>query len=273
MRTLGFAPALATVAALLSACATVSSPDQVSAPITTSATPAATPVSHATTRLDPRWVRPGTDTMIMTRSGDFSSVAFRNEGPGRQQVGMTIQSIAPMTDRLGRHAFEVSFEQRDENSVVDKTTTWVDASTLLPLRQEAHLDDGRLVTLIYGGGQVLAVDLVPGHQSHAFSTPVPDSAYAAAAIDLLLRALPLANDYRTSIPLYFPSDGTMFSMNVRVEGQETLTTRAGRTMDCWVVAADLPGEVTEHFWIDLHDHMLVRILAHDTPTSLVRYDR
>jgi hypothetical protein len=273
MRTLGFASALATVAVLSSACATLSTPDQVSAPVTASSKLTATPVSRGASHFDPQWVRPGTDTMIITRSGDMSSVAFRSEGPSRQEIGMTIQTITPMTDRLGRHAFEVSFEQRDENSIVDETTTWVDANTLLPLRQEAHLGNGRLVTLIYGDGQVMAVDLIPGHQSHAFSTPVPDSAYAAAAIDLLLRALPLATDYRTSIPLYFPSDGTMFSLEVRVEGRENLTTRAGKIMDCWVVAADFPGQVTEHFWIDQHDHTLVRILAHETSSSLVRYDR
>jgi hypothetical protein len=211
--------------------------------------------------------------MIMTRSGDVSSVALHREGTPRQQIGMTIQTITPVTDSLGRHAFEVAFEQRDDHSVVDRTTSWLDASTLLPLRQEAQLDGGRVVTLIYGGGQVVAFDMTPGRRSHAFASDVPDTAYAAAAVDLLLRALPLGIGYRTTIPLYFPSDGTIFPLAVRVEGRETITNRAGRPMDCWLVAADFPGDVTEHFWIDEHDHTLVRILAHETATALVRYDR
>jgi hypothetical protein len=269
LRTLGFASALVTIIAASGAYSPAASqtPDPASV---------RAPAASADNRLDPRWLRAGTDTMIMTRAGDISSVSFHRAGhddsPGRHEIGMTIQTVRS-TDQMGHAALEVGFEEQNTEGVVALVTTWVDASTLLPLRQEAHLDGDRVITLVYGGGQALGVDLAPGRESHTFNMTVPDSAYTAGEIDLLLRSLPLAADYRTTVPVYFPADKALFPLPIRVAGRETITTRAGRAADCWLVAVDFPGGVTEQFWIEAQDHGLVRILAHDSPTTLVRYDR
>ena len=277
MRRPGFTLIVAPIAVLLSACATVTPRDLAPALGTNAAAPGAAVTSRVDSRIDAHWVKPGTDTMIMTRAGDVSSVSFHRsaeaDSPGRQEIGMTIQTVRTVTDQQGRRAFEVAFEQREADAIVARATTWVDALTLLPIRQEAQMGAGRVVTLVYGSGQALGVDMTPGQPTHGFNTTVPDSAYTAGAIDLLLRALPLAADYRTAVPVYFPADQAMFNIAVRVVGRETLKTRGGRAADCWLVAADFPGGVTEQFWVDAQDHTMIRILAHDSPTSLVRYDR
>jgi hypothetical protein len=281
MRIPVLASTLVTIVACSGALGTVSAQTaSVTPPPPASAPAPQPPAAHADGRIDTHWLRAGTDTMIMTRAGDISSVSFRRGapdglpvGPGRHEIGMTIQTVRGVTDQLGRRAIEVAFEERDPNGVVEQSTTWVDGSTLLPLRQEARLEEGRVVTLVYGGGQALGVDVAPGRQSHTFNTPVPDSAFTSGALDLLLRALPLAADYRTTVPVYFPADQLVYGLAVRVVGRETIMTRAGRPADCWLVAADFPGSVTEQFWIEQSDHTLVRILAHDSPTTLVRYDR
>jgi hypothetical protein len=229
--------------------------------------------------LDVHWLLPGTDTMVISRESDAAPVVFHHSpwdesgGRARVDIGMTIQRVRRVIEPDGRDAFEVAFEQRDSSSVIVETTTWVDARSLRPLRQTALLEGGRVVTLAFGRSQLVVTDSAPERPLRISVSPVPDSAYTSAAVDLLLRALPLAVGYHASIPVYFPADEQVTPLDVRVEAVERITTRSGRPAVCWVVAADFPGDVTERFWIDQRTHTMVRILAHDGPAALVRYDR
>lgn len=265
---------LVIVAGLVGACRPVD-PAQEPAPSDTRAA-AGVPVGLVATapvpRLDPRWLVPGTDTMIMSRAADVQPVAA-GRMPGRVVVGMTIERVQRRPGDRGRKVLDVSFEQRDTIGVVARTVTRVDAVSLLPLGQRADLGDGHVVTLVYLGNRLVGVDSAPGRAPRYFSAPVSDTAYASGSIDLLLRALPLADGFHTSLPLYFPSDGEEEQLPVRVAGHEHIITRAGHDADCWLVDADFPGGITEHFWIDERSHAILRILAHDDEATLVRYDR
>jgi hypothetical protein len=245
---------------------------------------APSPVVEQATRplgsvLDVHWLLPGTDTMVISRESDAAPVVYRHSssdesgGRARVDIGMTIQRVRRVIEPDGRDAFEVAFEQRDSSSVIVETTTWVDARSLRPLRQTALLEGGRVVTLAFGRSQLVVSDSAPERPLRLTVSPVPDSAYTSAAVDLLLRALPLAIGYHASVPVYFPADEQVAPLDVRVEAVERVTTRSGQSAVCWVVAADFPGNVTERFWIDQRTHTMVRILAHDGPAALVRYDR
>jgi hypothetical protein len=231
--------------------------------------PGTTAVSN---RLDAHWLVPGTDTMIISRAGVIQPVSVHDEAD-RVPIGMTIETVRRDAGVHGRQVFDLLFEQRDSIGIVTRTATRVDAQSLLPLRQRADLGDEHIVTLLYFPDRLVGIDSAPGRQADYFSSIVPDSVYTSGAIDLLLRALPLAEGYRTTLPLYYPADNIVQSLPVRVAGQEHITTRAGRGADCWLVAADFPGGITEHFWIEESSHAILRILAHDGETSLVRYDR
>ena len=250
---------------------------------------APSPIADQTMRpaggmLDVHWLMPGTDTMVISRESDAAPVVYRHSpwdehgrdelgGRARVDIGMTIQRVRRMIEADGRDAFEVAFEQRDSSALLVETTTWVDARSLRPLRQTALLDGGRVVTLSFGRSHLVVIDSAPGRPPRMSLSPVPDSAYTSAAVDLLLRALPLTMGYHASVPVYFPADEQVTPLDVRVEGADRITTRSGRPAVCWIVAADFPGNVTERFWIDQRTHAMVRILAHDGPASLVRYDR
>jgi hypothetical protein len=232
--------------------------------------------------LDVHWLLPGTDTMVISREADAAPVVNRrpsadwsdgSDARSRVDVGMTIQRVRRVIDPAGRDAFEVAFEQTDSSAILVQTTTWVDAHSLQPLRQLALLEGGRVVTLAFSQGQLVVTDSAPGRPPRTSASPVPDSAYTSAAVDLVLRALPLSIGYHASVPVYFPADQRVFALDVRVEGADRITTRNGRTAECWVVAADFPGDVTERFWIDQRSHAMIRILAHEGATTLVRYDR
>lgn len=275
--------AIALVGALVSAC---------HAPPEAAPRTAPSPTLQQATRpvasmLDAHWLMPGTDTMVISRESDAAPVMNRHsydrsyEGSydgdagdrARVDIGMTIQRVRHVIEPDGRDAFEVAFQQRDSSAVLVATTTWVDARTLRPLHQTALLDGSRVVSLVFGHDRLVVTDSAPERPLRMTISPVPDSAYTSAAVDLLLRSLPLAIGYHATVPVYFPADEQVSPLDVRVEGADRITTRSGRTSVCWIVAADFPGDVTERFWIDQRTHAMVRILAHDGPAALVRYDR
>jgi hypothetical protein len=264
------AGALAALAALTAACRTAG-PSQQGAPGGNADGPAAAGSATAGL-LEPRWLVPGTDTMIMTRAGEAQPISTFSS-PVRVVVGMTIETVRRARSESGRNVLDVTFEERDGSGTVARTSTRVDAMSLLPMRQRAELGGGHVVTLQYVRGEVVGIDSATGTPARHFSARVPDTAYTSGAIDLLLRSLPLADHFRASVPLYFPAENLTQSLPVRVMGQERITTRAGQPADCWLVAADFPGGITEHFWIDQTSHSIQRILAHESETSLVRYDR
>jgi len=274
MRRLPRAGQLVAIAGLVGACRTVTT-SQPGISSSGSDSPAETSPPVASTPnqlLDPSWLQPGTDTMLMTRAADVHPVSSLESGD-RQVVGMTIETMRRRTVAGGRTVLEVSYEERDTVGVVARTTTQVDATSLLPLRQRAELGEGQVVILLYTGAHLLGVDSAPGRSPHYFAAPLADTMYSSGAIDLLLRALPLASGFHASLPIYFPADDYAGPLPVRVLGHERIETRAGRSADCWLVAADFPGGITEHFWIEERSHAILRILAHDGETSLVRYDR
>jgi hypothetical protein len=269
--------AIALAGALVSACRTPPEATPRTAP---------SPALQQSTRpvasvLDVHWLLPGTDTMVISRESDASPVVNRRSYDGggdagdraRVDIGMTIQRVRRVIEPNGRDAFEVAFEQRDSSAVLVETTTWVDARTLRPLHQTALLEGNRVVSLVFGHDRLVVTDSAPERPLRMTISPLPDSAYTSAAVDLLLRALPLAIGYHATVPVYFPADEQVSPLDVRVEGADRITTRSGRTAVCWIVAADFPGAVTERFWIDQRSHAMVRILAHDGPAALVRYDR
>ncbi len=274
MRRLCRAGPLVAFAGLVGACRTVapSQPGRSSGGSEVAAD-AGSRVAIARNRLlDPSWLEPGTDTMLMSRAGDVHPVSSLESGDG-PVVGMTIETMRRRTLAGGRTVLEVSFEERDTVGIVARTTTQVDATSLLPLRQRAELDAGQVVILLYTGAHLLGVDSAPGRPPHYFAAPLADTMYSSGAIDLLLRALPLAPGFHASLPIYFPADDYAGPLPVHVLGRERITTRAGRSADCWLVGADFPGGITERFWIEERSHAILRILAHDGETSLVRYDR
>ena len=282
-------PIAKTLAAAVAVTLVVASVTGCHAPPQTAPRTAPSPLADQATRsaggvLDVHWLMPGTDTMVISRESDAAPVVYRHspwdeqghderDGRARVDIGMTIQRVRRVIEADGSDAFEVAFEQRDSSAVLVETTTWVDAHSLRPLRQTALLDGNRVVTLSFGRSHLVVIDSAPGRPPRMSLSPAPDSAYTSAAVDLVLRALPLTMGYHASVPVYFPADEQVTPLDVRVEGADRITTRSGRPAVCWIVAADFPGNVTERFWIDQRTHAMVRILAHDGPASLVRYDR
>ena len=58
----------------------------------------------------------------------------------------------------------------------------------------------------------------------------------------------------------------------RVVRSETVRTRGGATVDCWVVDADL-SEGLNTFYVSKADHRVVRLVNHEDPTAAFVFTR
>jgi hypothetical protein len=82
-----------------------------------------------------------------------------------------------------------------------------------------------------------------------------------------LRALALRPLYETELPVYFMPLNQTERVRVRVRGSQTLQTRSGTSVACWLLDAEFPGGAIEQFWIAKNSRDLVRILAHVSPDT------
>lgn len=76
------------------------------------------------------------------------------------------------------------------------------------------------------------------------------SVYNSSSFDLTLRAAPLSNGWRTTVPAFVSSTRTVVAMNARVAGAEVI---GGR--ECWRVEAEFMA-MPVTFWVAKDDRSL-----------------
>lgn len=211
-------------------------------------------------RLDAGRLRLITDTLIVTE------IAGDKETPGGVAIS-TLRAVPP--DQL-----EMTYRWRPRAGDSAVILAQLDRSSLQPLAEERRYPHGRVVRLAYGPWGVRGDTVEPGGRQREHATDsTARGAYTSTTIDLVLRALPLANGYRTELPVHFPAGIGRWSLPVRVVATETIRTRLGANVECWLVEADFPGPATERFWIAKQNRDLIRVLGHIGPNVLQRYDR
>jgi hypothetical protein len=88
---------------------------------------------------------------------------------------------------------------------------------------------------------------------------IPTGAYTSESLDLLVRALPLADGYRTTARLALPMSRRVETIGVRVDGRDTVAARSGRVVECWRVAVTSERAPTTWFWVARPSRQLIRI--------------
>ena len=209
--------------------------------------------------LNGRLVRFATDTMHITR------IERGRERPGGRAISAVRGGAAGALVLL--YTYEVP------GNAPRVTVTRLNRESLRPI-EEIH-DYGSGDTLIVRYSQEGAV--ATRHHGGAPLSYAPDTAahgaFTSAALDLVFRALPLRDRYKTELSVYFMPLNRTERILVRVHGSQTLKTRSGTEVGCWRLEAQFPGRAVEQFWIAKKSRDLIRVLGHVSPDTLERYDR
>jgi hypothetical protein len=91
---------------------------------------------------------------------------------------------------------------------------------------------------------------MPTGDSIAVDVALPSAVYNSATFDLTLRAAPLSESWRTTIPTFVTSTRSVVSMNARVAGSAVIDGR-----ECWRVEAEFMA-MPVTFWIAKDDRSL-----------------
>lgn len=90
------------------------------------------------------------------------------------------------------------------------------------------------------------------------------------SIDLVLRALPLADGFSAMLPTYDPVESRTFDRRVIVEGVEDVPTVDGGVCRAWRVHITGRDDDAQRFWISAASHALVRHQRDGASDYLVR---
>lgn len=171
---------------------------------------------------------------------------------------MAVQSLR-RTTREGVEVWEMVYAHRSAAvSMVD--TTYFAAGTLMPmaqfrrnprLRLDVRFDGPRVtVTRVEAGAE-------PVVREYRFDQPV----YAGSMMDIVYRALPLADGYRTRVPFFLPERGEVYWYDVEVMGMDEVRIRGAATR-AWRVQATIKG-FRDVYWISPTTRELLKVESGD----------
>jgi hypothetical protein len=207
-------------------------------------------------------LRAGTDTLTVTV-----------EQPGRVvPVAHAVQSLKRV-EKNKIAAWEQVYRWYGNNGDSTADTLWYAVSNLRPIENHRHNSLHDAVTVF--GPSSAHTTLVPrsGGGRQVSDTSITTALYASGEFESIVRASPLRVDYRGRYNLYYGAG----SRSVRpgpfeVVRTETVKTRTGREVECWVVDAAL-SEGLNTFWIDKKTRQLVKLENHEDPTAAFVFRR
>lgn len=119
--------------------------------------------------------------------------------------------------------------------------------TLLPVSYELRSAEER-TDLRFDGMRVQGEIAAPGERVRRVDRKLEAPLFNSASFDLVLRAAPLAEGARFTVPAYLAPDDQPIFLNATVIGAEPVPGAEGEPVDSWIVETDFGGsEVT--FWI------------------------
>lgn len=105
-------------------------------------------------------------------------------------------------------------------------------------------DGTELVNTDYGNGEANLELTTKQNVTTVQRISIPSDAREQSTLVMLLRTLPLAEDYAVRLNIFLPVVGILDRVTVEVVGQENVTTAAG-SFDAWHVHMETPNSETE----------------------------
>lgn len=194
--------------------------------------------------VDGRRIAPGTRErrLLLTQNGEERQLATVSEEVTEIQVD-------------GRSALRRVQSVRLAIGVATDTVV-VLRETLAPVRHRSH-NPQRVLSLDFDGAKVTGSITPAGGEPRPVAAELDAPVFDSNPLDLLLRALPLAEGYAVRIPIYIHELGGRVWVATRVAGSETVEAGEGGTEDAWVVEVEAQGR-TSRFWIAKASRELLR---------------
>ncbi|HEX6041062.1 hypothetical protein [Longimicrobium sp.] len=192
--------------------------------------------------LQPERLVPSTDTMYVVQGG-------------RDTIATTVQTLRRVTVD-GRDLWQVEYAFDAGVNLRMADTTTFDVATLLPHAQ-VRVGGGRRLEVAFAGTEARlrtrdGAD-EPAEVVRRFEQPL----FAGSTMDVIYRALPLAEGYATRIPYFLPESPVARWIDVRVTGPEDVPSRGG-AVRAWRVEAGSPSGSPDVFWIAVADRAFIR---------------
>jgi hypothetical protein len=211
--------------------------------------------------LDGRFLTPGVDTLAVTV-----------EQPGRVvPVAIAVQSLRRVK-RNNVEAWEQSYRWYGNNGDSTADTLWYAFSNLRPIENHRHNSLHDAVTVF--APSLAHTVLIPRSGGRQVSdTSITGPLYASGEFESIVRTSPLRQGYRAQYNLYYGGGNRSVRPGpFEVMRTETITTRSGQRVECWVVDAKL-SEGLNTFWIDKKSRKLVKLENHEDPTAAFVFRR
>lgn len=123
----------------------------------------------------------------------------------------------------------------------------IDRATLAPIRHRST-NARRTMALDYRNDSVVGSVTPAGGSAQAIAARADTALFDANVVDLILRSLPLSEDYAVRHPVYLHEGGGKVWVTSRVTGSEQVAGESGVMVDAWVVESKMGGQTFRH-WI------------------------
>jgi hypothetical protein len=134
-------------------------------------------------------------------------------------VGTMVRSLRSMSPAQGHPGWGVVVTYRRPHIVPSVDSLRLDATTFFPVSERRHNAHG-LTRLVYDGAHVHGV-IDSGATVRAVDTTFEAAPFAAAQLELVIRALPLAPGFTATVPMYYPAYSGLVRTTVRVVGSDS----------------------------------------------------
>jgi hypothetical protein len=206
-------------------------------------------------------LRLGTDTVAVTV-----------EMPGRVVPFATAVESLRRATRGGTETLEQTYQWFGNDGSRTADTLWLDATSLLPLENHRHNGAHDATTVFRTSGA--HTRLIPKKGLEQVSdTSIAGPLFASGELAAIIRASPLAVGFAAAYALYYgPPRSLVRPGPFRVIGTETITSRAGTSVDCWVVASAL-SEGLNTFYVSKADRRVIRLVNLEDPNAAFVFTR
>lgn len=211
--------------------------------------------------VDGRRISPGTYTLRIVASRDGQEV----------ELGTITEEVRVAAGANGEAVLErAQTVQARFGTLTDSVA--MRHETLAPIRHRSH-NPQRVMRLDFDGkritGDITPVSGEPTKIDEEFDIALFDS----SPIDLIIRALPLAEGYGARIPTFIHEMGGKVIFQARVLRAEEVEVGDGRKVDAWVVESGRDVGPTSTYWIAKDTRELLRQVTSQGPGMELRFVR